>query len=133
MELTRRRHQAPAPVAMDQEAPAPVIIDQVDTQQGNGDNIVTTDDLWDSCKRRILFAAAGGSCGAASVWYEESHILAALSFGCYPHCTINNDFAAITTIFGPPICCCALSAYLCKKALKDMDKKKALLLFTSNL
>jgi len=128
MELTRRRHQTPTPVAMDQEAPAPIIIDQVDTQQSNGDNIVTTDDLWDSCKRRILFGTAAGSCSSAIAYLTVCAIPMAMGLGG-PALSTSDLVMAGGIYFGPPICCCALSTCLCKRALKGMDQKKALLLF----
>jgi|GEM_PF-4775202 len=122
MELVRRRSQ---------EAPRPIDMQHY-VRQDYDENIVTTDDLWDSCKRRMQLGGAGVAVVAAVGWLGTLYIPMAMGMGdCGSSCSTATYVQAGGIYFGPPICCCALSACLCKRALKGINKKKLLLLFAA--
>ncbi len=108
MELTRR-HQTPTPVTMDQQTQT-----SIDEKK----------DAWNKRNSDMLSGLAGGSCAFAITYLT---VCIPVAMGLSGTLSTGDLVYASGIYFGPPICCCALSACLYKKALKGMDKKKALL------
>ncbi len=107
MELTRRRHQTPTPVTMNQQTQTP--IDE-------------KEDAWDKCKRDMTLGVAaclGGAAARHLCVYAIAPAIDTMDMGASGLSMIS-DLACVGHAFVPPICCCALSLCLCKKALKGV-------------
>ena len=101
MELRKRRHQTPTPVTMDQQTQTPV----------------SEVNAWDDCKKDLLFGAATCLGGSAACHLCVNAIAPVIDMGGVD-LSMMSDLTCVGRTFVPPLCCCALSLCLYKKALK---------------
>ena len=101
MELRKRRHQTPTPVTMDQQTQTPV----------------SEVNAWDKCKKDLLCGAATCLGGSAACHLCVHAIAPVIDMGGVD-LSMMSDLTCVGRTFVPPLCCCALSLCLYKKALK---------------